>query len=150
MFNPLSQLNYFFRLATERKFSGSDKLLWLHLFNLFNRQHWPETLRIKDAELKDLLRLYDTTGKPASIDVVRRGRQRLKSKGFIDFTSGDGFEPEYRLPFLYPADTPADTPFGTLPTALRAVFLFSVFGRVRIRRAEISKSTYTPIGTICG
>ena len=109
MFNPLSQLNYFFRLATERKFSGSDKLLWLHLFNLFNRQHWTETLRIKDAELKELMRLYDTNGKPASIEAVRRSRQRLKTKGFIDFTSGDGYGPEYKLPQLHPDNTPADT-----------------------------------------
>lgn len=110
MFSPLSQLNYFFRLATERKLSGSDQLMYLHIFNKFNQAHWTETLRIKDAELKGLLRLYDSNGKPASIDTIRRGRQRLKAKGFIDFKSGDGYEPEYRLPCLYPADSPADTP----------------------------------------
>ena len=113
MFNPLSQLNYFFRLATERKLSGSDQLMYLHIFNKFNQAHWTETLRIKDAELKDLMRLYDTTGKPASIDVIRRGRQRLKAKGFLDFKSGDGYEPEYRLPCLHPADSPADSPANT-------------------------------------
>lgn len=110
MFNPLKQLNHFFKLATERKLSGSDQLMYLHIFNKFNAAHWTETLRIKDAELKDLMRLYDTNGKPSSIDVIRRGRQRLKSKGFIDFTSGTGYEPEYRMTCLYPADTPADTP----------------------------------------
>ena len=114
MFKPMTQLNYFFRLATERKLSGSDQLMYLHLFNKFNQAHWTETLRIKDAELKDLMRLYDSNGKPASIDTIRRSRQRLKAKGFIDFTSGNGYEPEYRLPCLYPADSPADTPADSL------------------------------------
>lgn len=113
MFKPMTQLNYFFRLATERKLSGSDQLMYLHIFNKFNQAHWTETLRIKDAELKELMRLYDSNGKPASIDTIRRGRQRLKAKGFIDFTSGNGYEPEYRLPCLHPADSPADTPIDT-------------------------------------
>ena len=113
MFKPLSQLNYFFRLATERKLSGSDQLMYLHIFNKFNQAHWTETLRIKDAELKELMRLYDSNGSPASIDIIRRGRQRLKAKGFIEFKSGDGYEPEYRLPCLHPTDTPADTPADT-------------------------------------
>lgn len=113
MFQPLTQLNYFFRLATERKLSGSDQLLWLHLFNLFNRQHWTETLRINDAKLKDLLQLHDSNGKPASIDTIRRCRQRLKAKGFIDFTTRSGQEPEYRFIQLYPANTPVDTPVDT-------------------------------------
>lgn len=108
-FKLLTQLNYFFRLATERKLSGSDQLMYLHIFMKFNQAHWTETLRIKDAELKDLMRLYDSNGKPTSIDTVRRGRQRLKNKGFIDVKTGDGLEPEYQLPCLYPADTPADT-----------------------------------------
>lgn len=112
MFNPLTQLNYFFRLATDRKLSGSDQLMYLHIFNKFNQAHWTETLRIKDAELKDLLRLYDINGKPTSIEIVRRGRQRLKAKGFIEVLSrGEGGQaPEYKLPCLYPTDPPADPP----------------------------------------
>ena len=113
MLKPLTQLNYFFRLATERKLSGSDQLMYLHIFNKFNQAHWTETLRIKDAELKEVMRLYDTNGKPASIETIRRGRQRLKAKGFIEFKSGDGQEPEYKLPCLHPDDTPADTPDNT-------------------------------------
>lgn len=110
MLKPLSQLNYFFRLAAERKLSGSDQLMYLHIFNKFNQAHWTETLRITDAELKDLMRLYDSTGKPATIETIRRSRQRLKAKGFIEFTSGNGQAPLYKLPCLYPDNTPADTP----------------------------------------
>ena len=123
MFKPMTQLNYFFRLATERKLSGSDQLMYLHIFNKFNQAHWPETLRLNDAELKDLMRLYDSNGKPASIDTLRRSRQRLKAKGFIDFTSGNGYEPEYRLPCLYPADSPADSPTNTPTDSLTSSYI---------------------------
>lgn len=113
MLKPLSQLNYFFRLAAERKLSGSDQLMYLHIFNKFNQAHWTETLRITDAELKDLMRLYDSTGKPATIETIRRSRQRLKAKGFIEFTSGNGQAPLYNLPCLYPDNTPDYTPADT-------------------------------------
>ena len=113
MINPLSQLNAFFRLATERKLSGSDQLMYLHIFNKFNQAHWTETLRIKDAELKDSMRLYDLDGRAISVEVIRRGRQRLKAKGFIDFDSSKGYATAYRLPCLYPTDTPAYTPADT-------------------------------------
>ena len=114
MLNPLSQLNHFFRLATERKLSGSDQLMYLHIFNKFNQAHWTETLQINDAELKELMRLHDLDGRPASIEIIRRGRQRLKAKKFIDFNSGNGQCPEYRLIQLYPDDTSADTSDKTL------------------------------------
>lgn len=112
-FSPLLQLKWFFRLATERKLTGSDQLMYLHIFNKFNEARWTETLRIKDAELKESMRLFDTEGRPASIEILRRGRQRLKGKGFIDFKSGGGHEPEYKLIRLYPEDTRADTPAYT-------------------------------------
>ena len=112
MFNPLTQLNHFFRLATDRKLSGSDQLMYLHIFMKFNQAHWTETLRIKDAELKDLMRLYDSNGKPMSIEMIRRGRQRLKAKGFIEVLNQgeDGHEPNYRMPRLYPINPPDDPP----------------------------------------
>ena len=113
MFKPLTQLNQFFRLATDRKLSGSDQLMYLHLFNKFNQAHWTETLRIKDAELKESMRLFDMEGRPASVEILRRGRQRLKGRGFINFVSGGGREPEYSLIRLYPDDTPDDTPAGS-------------------------------------
>lgn len=120
MLKPLSQLNYFFRLAAERKLSGSDQLMYLHIFNKFNQAHWTETLRITDAELKDLMRLYDSTGKPATIETIRRSRQRLKAKGFIEFTSGNGQAPLYKLPCLYPDNTPTDTPDYTPADTLKS------------------------------
>ena len=51
MDKPLVQLNKFFELAAERKLSGSDQLVYLHLFNAFNRAHWTETLRVMDRQL---------------------------------------------------------------------------------------------------
>ena len=120
MLKPLSQLNYFFRLAAERKLSGSDQLMYLHIFNKFNQAHWTETLRISDTELKELMRLYDSTGKPATIETIRRSRQRLKAKGFIEFTSGNGQSPLYKLPCLYPDNTPDNTPADTLDEGLKS------------------------------
>ena len=111
MFKPLTQLNRFFDKATEQTLSGSDQLIYLHLFNKFNRAHWTETISVRDAELLELCRLYDTNGKPSSIETIRNAKARLKAKGFIDFTAGKGNKPtEYRLIDLAPADTPADTP----------------------------------------
>ena len=106
----LTQINKAFELFAERKLAGSDQLIYLHLLNAFNRAHFPETLRITDKALLELIRLYDTNGKPASIETVRRSKQRLKAKGFIDFTPGKGSGiSEYTLPCLYPTDTRADT-----------------------------------------
>lgn len=136
MFKPLTQLNYFFRLATERELSGSDQLMYLHIFNKFNAAHWTETLRIKDAELKELMRLYDTSGKPASIEVVRRGRQRLKAKGFLKYASGDGQAPEYKLPCLYPADTPDNTPADTLAVP-------NMRARIDVKTLDVTSSLST-------
>lgn len=119
MFKPLTHLNQFFDLATEKTLSGSDQLVYLHLFNKFNRAHWAETISVRDRELLNLCRLYDTNGKPASLDTIRNAKARLKKKGFIDFEAGKGENPTiYRfIPFVDPADTlstpPADTPADT-------------------------------------
>ena len=111
MFNPLTHLNRFFDLATEQTLSGSDQLVYLHLFNKFNRAHWTETILVRDAELLELCRLYEPNGKPASIETIRNAKARLKKKGLIDFTAGKGNSPtRYSLPCLYPTDTPTDTP----------------------------------------
>ena len=111
---PLSQLNKFFELASEKTLSGSDQLIYLHLFNKFNRAHWTETILVNDAELKKLINWYESNGKPASDDTIRRAKQRLKKKGFIEFVTGKGADTtEYKLIKLYPADTPATTPAYT-------------------------------------
>ncbi len=55
MFKPLSQLNQFFKLAPEKTLSGSDQLVYLHLFNKFNQAHWTETILVRDAELLELI-----------------------------------------------------------------------------------------------
>ena len=113
-FKPLNQLNSFFELASEKTLSGSDQLVYLHLYNKFNRAHWTETILVDDAELLKLINWYESNGKPASVATVRKAKQRLKKKGFIDFTSGSGSNvTEYRLIKLYPVDTPVDTPIDT-------------------------------------
>lgn len=102
MDKPLTQLKYFFQLAEERELSGADQLLWFHLFNRFNKQNWKGTLKIKDAELRDLMKLYNSDGKPMSVTTIRRARQRLKTKGFIEFSSGGGYATTYQLINLAP------------------------------------------------
>ena len=106
----LSQLKSFFKLAKERELIGSDQLMYLHLFMQANEEHWPELTRIEDAELLKRMRLVDATGRQASIEVLRRGRQRLKNRGFITFESKGGRAPEYKLVALVTDDTPPDTP----------------------------------------
>lgn len=113
-FKPLSQYNAFFKLALERTLCGIDQLVGLHIENKFNQAHWAETIQVEDAELLKLICWYDKTGKPTSIDTIRKAKARLKKKGFIDFEPGKGNRPtEYRLIRLYPTDTPADTPTNT-------------------------------------
>ena len=111
---PLNQLNRFFEVAAERMLSGSDQLVYLHLFNIFNRAHWTETIRVTDRQLLESIKLYDSNGKPAAISVIRNAKARLKLKGLIDFKSGKGSDgTEYTLVKLYPVDTPVHTPIDT-------------------------------------
>lgn len=105
-----SQLSRFFQLAAERKLCGNDQLVYLHILNQFHRAHWAETLRIKDAELLESCRIHDSSGKPASIETIRRCKQRLKAKGFINFSSGNGKPTLYQFIWFAPADTPANIP----------------------------------------
>ena len=94
----LIQLNKFFDLANERRLIGSDQLVYLHILNLFNKSHWIDKILVKDNELLELCRLYDTNGKPATIETIRRCKQHLKGRGFINFMSGKGSNPtEYEL-----------------------------------------------------
>ena len=108
--NPLSYLNKLFELFTERNVSGHDQLVCLHIFEKFNRSYWADTIRISDRELQDLCRLYDSNGKPISIDTIRKAKARLKLKKLIDFKAGSGNNPtEYYFTPLNPTDTPTDS-----------------------------------------
>ena len=109
MDKPLSQLNAVFKLATEKTLSGSDLLVYLHLFNKFNQAHWTETILVRDVELLKLVNLYDSNGKPAALATIRNAKARLKKKGFINFKITPAGT-EYRLIQLYPMDPPIDTP----------------------------------------
>lgn len=116
MFNPLTQLNKFFDTATEQTLNGSDQLVYLHLFNKFNRARWPETILVRDAELHELCRLH-SGNKESCLNTIRNAKARLKQRGLIDFTSGKGATcTEYRLTDLTigtPVGTPVVIPFGT-------------------------------------
>ena len=113
---PLNQLNAFFNLTQERTICGSDQLLYLHLFNRFNKAHWTQSMSIPDRELITAMRLYESSGKPVGVNTLYRSRSRLKSAGLINFKSGKGSDcTEYELIQLYPVDTPVDTPADTLP-----------------------------------
>lgn len=98
---PLTQIKNFFEKVEELNICGSDQLVYLHLFKHFNLNHFPETLKVRDAEIKDAVRLYDSDGKPASMDTIRRAKQRLKSKGLIDFATEVRGISTYRLMPLY-------------------------------------------------
>ena len=120
MKNPLTYLNSLFDTFAEQTLSGHDQLIMLHIFNKFNRSHWQETVRISDRELQELCRLYDSTGKPVTIDTIRTAKSRLKLKGLINFKAGKGSsKTEYRIvnptetPPHSPQETPADTPPDT-------------------------------------
>ena len=112
MDKPLSQLNAVFKLATEKTLSGSDLLVYLHLFNKFNQAHWTETILVRDVELLKLVNLYDSNGKPAALATIRNAKSRLKKKGFINFKITPAGT-EYRLIQLYPMDPPMDPPIDT-------------------------------------
>ena len=119
MFKPLSQFNAFFKLAIEKTLCGTDQLVGLHLQNKFNQAHWAETISVKDAELLELIRWYDKTGSPTSIDTIRNAKARLKMKGLIDFTNS-GSTSVYRLVKLYDDTDPSATlrqPFGNPSSA---------------------------------
>lgn len=121
MFKPLNQLNAIFDSILDLNLSGNEQLVLFHLFDAFNRAHWTESLKLSDETLRLRLNQYDSTGKPITIETVRRAKQKLKSKGLIDFTSGKGSRvSEYKLTKLYddcdnlpcghPASSPVDTP----------------------------------------
>ena len=103
------------------KLSGNELLVLLRINNEMNTAHWTETLPLADSSLLALLNQYDSTGKPMSLESLRRIKQKLKGKGLIDFTGGKGSQiSEYRLVKLYtdepcphPDNTPADTPDNT-------------------------------------
>ena len=94
----LIQLNKFFDLANERKLCGIDQLVYLHIINEFNNSNWSKTILVKDVELLEMIRWYDKTGSPTTIDTIRNAKARLKKKCFIDFIPGKGSNPtEYKL-----------------------------------------------------
>ena len=114
MIKPLNQLNAIFDEILKRRLSGSEQLILLHLYNAFNRSHWTESIQLSDESLLALLNQYDSNGKPASIETIRRAKQKLKNKRLIDFEPGKGNQiTTYRLVKFYPDDTPDYTPADT-------------------------------------
>ena len=113
MIQALNQLKAIFEAFVERNLSGNEQLIMLHLFNLFNLAHWTEIIRVTDKSLLALLNQHDSTGKPLSLETLRRAKQRLKQMGLIDFSSGGGNRiTEYKLVKLYkdPVETPDISP----------------------------------------
>lgn len=112
MDRPLSHLNRFFELAAEKRLAGSDQLLYLHLFNAFNRARFPPTVTLTDEELLSRLGLYDRSGKRVSRSTLKNAKARLKMKGLIDFArSGGGTE--YWLEDLLEEDANGSVRRGT-------------------------------------
>lgn len=117
MFKGMSQFKALFDEFVSGRLTGNEQLITLHINIAMNNAHWAKTIRLSDNSLLALLNQYDSTGKPLTLESVRRIKQKLKNKGLIDFTSGKGNQvSEYRLVKLYadapcPHDTndPADT-----------------------------------------
>lgn len=117
MFKGMSQFKALFDEFVSGRLTGNEQLVTLHVNIAMNNAHWAKTIRLSDNSLLALLNQYDSTGKPLTLESVRRIKQKLKNKGLIDFTSGKGNQvSEYRLVKLYadepcPHDTddPADT-----------------------------------------
>jgi len=63
------------------KLSGNELLVLLRINNEMNTAHWTETLPLADSSLLALLNQYDSTGKPMSLESLRRIKQKLKGKG---------------------------------------------------------------------
>ena len=98
---PLTQIKNFFEKVEELDICGSAQLVYLHIFMIFNKNRFPETMRIKDSEIRESVRLYDSNGKPASIDTIRRAKQRLISHGLIEVELEVRGITKYRLIPLY-------------------------------------------------
>ena len=139
--NPLGQ-----------KLSGNEQLVLLHINNAMNTAYWAETLRLSDNSLLAMLNQYDSTGKPLSLETLRRIKQKLKGKGLIDFKSGKGSQiSEYRLVKLYaenepcrhPNNTPADTPKQSPGDLLNNNSNNNSTEDVKIGRQEDSNTTTT-------
>ena len=113
--NIVKQWNGFFRKAKELRLTSNDQVVYMHLLNALNQAHWAEPLNLSDGELLILCNMYDDNGTPSKIEKVRRCKQRLKNKGFINFIGGHGVKPsQYWLPKLYDEDDPPDkTPADT-------------------------------------
>ena len=126
------------------KLSGNEKLVLLHLNNAMNTAHWAETLPLADSSLLALLNQYDSTGKPMSLESLRRIKQKLKGKGLIDFSSGKGSQiSEYRLVKLYtenePCPHPEDTPDNTPEELLAEKYYFKTNSSENVKTKNIKK-----------
>lgn len=150
---PLNQINAIFDVIQKMNLSGNEQLVLLHLYNAFNRAHWTETIRLSDDNLRLLVNQYDSNGKPASIETIRRTKQKLKTKKLIDFTSGKGNQvSEYRLVKLYddvpcehPANTPSNTPDNTPVELLSNIILSNSPEDVKTVRPEIERNAHANI-----
>lgn len=132
--NIVKQWNGFFRKAKELNLTSNDQVVYMHILNALNQARWAEPLNLSDGELLILCNMHDDNGAPSKIEKLRRCKQRLKNKGFINFIGGHGVKPsQYWLPKLYdeeeppadtrvqtPAQTPADSPGdSTLPVCAK-------------------------------
>lgn len=107
---PLNQLNAFFKKAAEDSLDGRAQLMYLHLFNLFNQARWSDSLQITNKDLAAAMNLFESSGKPASIETLYRIRQRLEKKGYIKAKTFKGKNAvEYELIQLYDTETSAES-----------------------------------------
>ena len=105
----MNLINAIFDKIIELNLSGSEQLVLLHLYNLFNRAHWTESIQVTDKSLLALLNQRDHTGQNISCETLRRAKQRLKQLGLIGFDSGGGKNATtYQIAPFARLDTPVD------------------------------------------
>ena len=89
--NLALQLKIFSVLAIKLHLTAKEQLLYMHLLFLFNDNFWElPAIAITDAELVARMNLYESNGKPATPQSIRRAKNTLKSYGLIKFVGRQG------------------------------------------------------------
>lgn len=77
------------RVAAE-EMSGLEVLMYMHLYDRFNRANWAGKLKVQDGELIATMRAYGRDGRPCGLQEMKSARKRLKKRGLIEYEAMSG------------------------------------------------------------